>query len=144
MWYSIAVRAVGPPICTAIALYTCLDCDNSSNIGSVVWVNIEMEMSFQWNLSLAVPKVVMLITFSFQLREPRIWCCHYLPPGSLLTLGHQSLFHTATSLLIWYKMFCMRDISYRLIWMQFINMLSEYGQSGMHRSFNWWKIVVLT
>ena len=22
-----------------------------------------------------------------QLRQPRIWCCHYLPPGSLLTLG---------------------------------------------------------
>ena len=22
-----------------------------------------------------------------QLRWPRIWCCHYLPPGSLLTLG---------------------------------------------------------
>ena len=22
-----------------------------------------------------------------QLRQPRIWCCHYLPPGSLITLG---------------------------------------------------------
>ena len=22
-----------------------------------------------------------------ELRWPRIWCCHYLPPGSLLTLG---------------------------------------------------------
>ena len=31
--------------------------------------------------------------------------------------------HTATSLLIWYKMFCMRDISYRLLSMKFINML---------------------
>ena len=25
--------------------------------------------------------------FCFQLRYPRIWCCHYLPPGSLITLG---------------------------------------------------------
>ena len=35
-----------------------------------------------------------------------------------LCWGHLSLFHTATSLLIWYKMFCLRDISYRLIWME--------------------------
>ena len=33
-------------------------------------------------------------------------------------------------LLIWYKMFCMRDISYRLIWMKCINMHSVYAQSG--------------
>ena len=26
-------------------------------------------------------------TTIWQLRQPRIWCCHYLPPGSLLTLG---------------------------------------------------------
>ena len=44
--------------------------------------------------------------------------------------GHPSLFQPATSLLIWHKMFCMRDISYRLIWMKFINMLSMYAQSG--------------
>ena len=37
-----------------------------------------------------------------------------------LRLGHLSLFHTAMSLLIWYKMFCVRDISYQLIWMEFI------------------------
>ena len=35
-----------------------------------------------------------------------------------LRWGHPSLFHIATSLLIWYKMFCVRDISYRLIWME--------------------------
>ena len=29
-----------------------------------------------------------------QFSQPRIWCCHYLPPGSLHTLGHPSLFHT--------------------------------------------------
>ena len=39
-----------------------------------------------------------------------------------LRWGHPSLFHTAMSLLIWYKMFCVRDISYRPIWMKFINM----------------------
>ena len=36
--------------------------------------------------------------------------------GDGVGVGDPSLFHTATSLLIWYKMFCMRDISYRLIW----------------------------
>ena len=30
-----------------------------------------------------------------------------------LRWGHPSLFHIATSILIWYKMFCVRDISYR-------------------------------
>ena len=58
--------------------------------------------------------------------------------------GHPSPFHKATSLLIWYKMFCVRDISYRLIWMEFINMFSVYAQSGTHSRFNWWVIVVLT
>ena len=54
-----------------------------------------------------------------------------------LRWGHPSLFNTATSLLIWYKMFCMRDISYRLIWMEFINVFSVYAQSGTHsRGFN--------
>ena len=61
-----------------------------------------------------------------------------------LRWGHPSLFHTATSLLIWYEMFSMRDISYRLTWMKFINMLSVYAQSGMHRCVNWWIITVLT
>ena len=61
-----------------------------------------------------------------------------------LRWGHPSLFHTATSLLIWYKMFCVRDISCRLIWMEFINMFSVYAQSRTHSRFNWWFIVVLT
>ena len=54
-----------------------------------------------------------------------------------LRWGHPSLFHTAASLLIWYRMFCVRDISYRLIWMEFINMFSMYAQSGTHSRFNW-------
>ena len=54
-----------------------------------------------------------------------------------LRWGHPSLFHTATSLLNWYKMFCVRDISYRLIWMEFISMFSVYAQSGTHSRFNW-------
>ena len=54
-----------------------------------------------------------------------------------LRWGHPSLFHADTSLLIWYKMFCVRDISYRLIWMEFINMFSMYAQSGMHSRFNY-------
>ena len=60
--------------------------------------------------------------------------CHQV---SWLRWGHPSFFHTATFLLIWYKMFCVRDISYRLIWMEFINMFSVYAQSGMHSHFNW-------
>ena len=33
-----------------------------------------------------------------QLRKPRIWCCHYLPPGSLLTLGaSKSISHSHVS-----------------------------------------------
>ena len=54
-----------------------------------------------------------------------------------LRWGHPSLFHTATSLLIWYKIFCVRDISYGLIWMEFINMFSVYAQSGTNSRFNW-------
>ena len=67
--------------------------------------------------------------------------CHHV---RWLRWGHPSLFHTATSLLIWYKMFCVRDISYRLVWMEFINMFSVHAQSGMHSRFNWWIIMVLT
>ena len=67
--------------------------------------------------------------------------CHQV---RCLRWGHPSLFHTATSLLIWYKIFCMRDISYRITWMKFIYMLSVYAQSGTHRCVNWWIIAVLT
>ena len=67
--------------------------------------------------------------------------CHQV---RCLRWGHPSLFHTATALLIWYKMLRMRDISYRLIWMKFINMLSVCAQTGTHRRFNWWSIAVLT
>ena len=61
-----------------------------------------------------------------------------------LRWGQPSLFHAALSLLIWYKMLCMRDITYRLNWMKFVNMLSVYAQSGTHRHVNWWIIAVLT
>ena len=44
-----------------------------------------------------------------------------------LRWGHPSLFHTATSLLIWYEMLCVGDISYRIIWMEFINTFSVYA-----------------
>ena len=75
-----------------------------------------------WSVNYANP-VYGVATFCHQVR----W----------LHWGHPSLFHTATSLLIWYKMFCVRDISYRLIWMEFINMFSVYAQSGTHSCFNW-------
>ena len=54
-----------------------------------------------------------------------------------LRWGHPSLFHTATSFSIWNKMFCVRDISYSLKWMEFINIFSVYAQSGTHSRFNW-------
>ena len=40
--------------------------------------------------------------------------------------------------------FCVRDISYRLIWMKYINMFSVYAQSGTHSRFDRWIIVVST
>ena len=67
--------------------------------------------------------------------------CHQV---RCLRWGHPSPFHTATSRLIWCKMFCVRDISNRLTWMEFINMFSMYAQSGTHRRFNRWIIAVLT
>ena len=66
------------------------------------------------------------------MKQLRIWCCHYLLPSSLIMLGHQSLFCAATSLLIWNKMFCVRDISNRLIGMEFINMFSMYNYCGFN------------
>ena len=67
--------------------------------------------------------------------------CHQV---RCLRWGHPSFFHTATSLFILYKMFRMREIPYRLRWVEFINMLSVYAQSGTQRHFNWWLIAVLT
>ena len=67
--------------------------------------------------------------------------CHQV---RCLRWGHPSLFRTAKSLLIWYKIFCMRDILFRLTWMKFINTLSVYAQSGTHRRVKWWIVVVLT
>ena len=59
--------------------------------------------------------------------------CHYV---RWLRWGHPSLFHTATSILIWYKMFCVRDISET--YMDGIhNMFSVHAQPGMHSRFNW-------
>ena len=43
-----------------------------------------------------------------QLRQPRILCCHCLPPGSLCVLGVLAHFHRAISYLKWYKIVCMR------------------------------------
>ena len=76
--------------------------------------------------------------------KPHIWCCHYLPPGSLHTLrASKSLSYKHISFeLIWN--FLPREILYRLIWMTFISMFSMYVQSGTHRHFNWWIITVLT
>ena len=99
--------------------------------------------------------VPAVTTFGFQYLGAKYWwtkfsllpCVNYANPAygaatichqvRWLRWGHPSLFHTATSLLIWYNMFCVRDISYRLIWMEFINMFSVQAQSGTHSRFNW-------
>ena len=101
-----------------------------------------------------MPLMEHIATFStFQQNKPARWSNYANPVYDVATIchqvrllrwGHPSLFHTATSLLIWYKMFCVREISYRLIWMECINMFSMYAQSGNHSRFNWWIIVVLT
>ena len=58
--------------------------------------------------------------------------------GILVSLSYSHVFF------IWYKTFRMRDISCGFIWMEFINMLSVYTQSGTHRRFDWWIMAVLT
>ena len=57
--------------------------------------------------------------------------------------GHPSLFHTATPLLSWYKMLCVGDILYRLVWVKFMNKISMHAQFGTHKRFNWDIIAVL-
>ena len=111
-----------------------------------------------WSNSLWPSDVTLRQRIVSNLAQVKVWCRDWWfnnakPVYGLATIchqarwlrwGHPSLFRTATSLLIWYKMFCVRDISYRLIWMEFINMFSVYAQSGTHSRFNWWIIVVLT
>ena len=55
--------------------------------------------------------------------------CHQV---RCLGWGHPvSLFHTATSLLFWYEMFCMRHISYRLIWMTFFRVCAIWDAQAL-------------
>ena len=54
--------------------------------------------------------------------------------------GHRSLFMQSRIL---YKMACMGDVIYRLIWMKLISMLSMYVQPGTYRHFRWRIIAVL-
>ena len=47
--------------------------------------------------------------------------------------------------LFWFDIKCSAwEISYRLIWKKFVNMLSVYAQSEKHRRFNWLIIAILT
>ena len=55
-----------------------------------------------------------------------------------IVTGVTSVVGVPSTHLVWYIMFCVSDISYRLIWMEFMNMFSVYAQSGTHI------IVVLT
>ena len=59
----------------------------------------------------------------YNLHANPVYCiasnCHQV---RWLRWGHPSLFHRATSLLSWYKILCVRDISCILIWMEIINM----------------------
>ena len=44
-----------------------------------------------------------------ELRQPRMLCCHWLPPG--MYWGHLGHFHRAISHLKWYKIVCMRYLA---------------------------------
>ena len=88
-----------------------------------------------------IQKFVVRYDLGPELHFSRIWRKNRNPVYGVATICHQvrwlrwglpSLFHTTTSLLIWYEMFCVRDISYTLILMEFINMFSVYAQSGTH------------
>ena len=101
---------------------------------SYMYIEFKAAHSVQWVSMFAKFTDTVII-----LRWPRIYIyggaiiCHQ---ARWLRWGHPSLFHIAMSLLIWYEMFCVRDISCRLIWMEFINIFSVYAQSGAHSRFN--------
>ena len=57
-----------------------------------------------------------------QLRQPRMLCCHCLPPGSLHVLGHLGHFHRAVYKLKWYKIVCIRYLACTFSQMKSINM----------------------
>ena len=51
-----------------------------------------------WYWSMATISIRVVSQAMWKLRLPRIWCCHYLPPGSLITLGaSQSLSYSHVS-----------------------------------------------
>ena len=88
----------------------------------------------------------MFVVFTYKLKSyfwswitpnPHMMLPLFATTFAVLRWGHPSLFHTAPSLLIWYKMFCVRDISCRLIYMEFIDMFSVYAQSGTYSRFNY-------
>ena len=70
------------------------------------WELFSMYIKSKWSAVNRVNPVYGVATVCHQVR----W----------LRRGHPSLFHAATSLIIWYEMFCMRKISYKLIWIEFI------------------------
>ena len=129
-----------------ITLYTCQNCFGLPHMS--LWqicmlpATILGYMTSQWPFSICRPKRLWKKNMVF----PNLASNYANPVYGVATIchqvrwlrwGHPSLFHTATSLLTWYKMFCVREISYRLIWMEFVNMFSVYAQSGTHSRFNW-------
>ena len=71
----------------------------------------------------------------FRLRQPRMLCCHCLPPGSLHV-------HRAISHWKWYETVCMRYLASVFSKMKSINMFTMFLQSGVPRHFLWRFIVV--
>ena len=65
-----------------------------------------------------------------------VWCrpllLGYSVEGSSIRRGQTSLLYAATSLLNCYKKACTGHILHRLIWMEFISMLSMYAQFGVY------------
>ena len=132
------------PYCTIVLGVLCTFSDNLGGIG-----HHNHKCPIPWSIEGNHYLVFSLYSFDYNFSVTNYadpvygvaTICHQV---RCLRWGHPSLFHTAMSLLICYEMFCMRDISYRLIWMKYINMLSVYAQSGTHRPFNWWIIAVFT
>ena len=128
-WYAFSLKSSGPwPICISK-----LDPHTYRDIWAVTILPLWIA---KWLFSQSVLKIIIRVRL-YNYANPVYGVAIIGQQVRWLRWGHPNLIHIATSLLIWHKMFCVRDISYRLIWMEFINMFSVYAQSGTHSRFNW-------
>ena len=112
----------------------------------VCWVSVKLRLLFTagpyWQVVSARYSVWIFIDL-WNLRPQNACSLSFLRPALKICVKNADFCVNANPV-IWYQMFCMRDISYRLIWVKFINMFYVYAESGTHRRFNWWIVAVLT